>query len=131
MRSCAHSYPTVLNAVDRPDILFRINTVLLVANVQINVSLTHAYGWYSAAIATLAALCLSLIISYSALLTLVGGIQTPMSEMFKQIFSAMIMATVVFLSKSQFSGDIYHTVGVVFVGVVLYSVCLLYLSSDI
>jgi O-antigen/teichoic acid export membrane protein len=131
VESYGHSYLTVLNAVDRPDISFRINAVLVVANVGLNIILIYAYGWYGAAIATLVASCLSLILSYAALSALMDGIQTPISEVFKQIFSATVMAIVIFLLKSRFSGNIYHTIGIVFVGVVLYFGCLLYISSDI
>ncbi|GAB3028928.1 oligosaccharide flippase family protein [Natronobiforma cellulositropha] len=41
-----------LNAIDRPDLAFRVNTTFIVANVVFNVALVYAFGWIGAAVAT-------------------------------------------------------------------------------
>ncbi len=56
-----------LNAIERPDIAFRVNLVFVCANIGLNVILVWLYGWVGAAIATAAAALLGCVIAYFAL----------------------------------------------------------------
>ncbi|WP_254840520.1 lipopolysaccharide biosynthesis protein [Natronomonas marina] len=87
-----------LNALDRPDIAFRVNLVFIVSNVLLNVVLVVAIGFLGAAIATAISATLGLTLSYLALRSL-ASFRVPVGEIGRQVAAAAAMGVVVALGR--------------------------------
>lgn len=83
-----------LNALDHPDIAFRINIVFIVTNAILNVVLILWIGWVGAAIATVLSACVGLVLSYRSLRQLVD-FEVPVGELSRQFVTALLMAGLV------------------------------------
>ncbi len=81
---------TALNAVDRPDLAFRINLAFIAINAVLNVLLVWRIGWTGAAIATAISAGIGLALAYAAL-TDVLAFRTPIREIGRQWVSAGLM----------------------------------------
>lgn len=86
---------TSLNAVDRPDIAFRVNVVLVGFNALANVALVLAIGWVGAAIATALSAALGTVLAYKGLRNLVE-FSTPYLDISRQIGAALVMGVAVY-----------------------------------
>lgn len=84
-------FTSAINGIDRPDLAFRINLVLIASNVFLNLILIPIIGWYGAAIATAVSTALSLVLGYYFLMELIGGISLPVKELSKQFISGIVM----------------------------------------
>ncbi len=84
-----------LNAINEPDVAFRINLVFVAANVVLNVALVSLYGWIGAAVGTATAALISLVIAYYALTGFVA-FPIPWGELARQLLAALVMAGVLF-----------------------------------
>jgi O-antigen/teichoic acid export membrane protein len=87
-------YTTTLNAVDRPDLAFRVNVVFIVANVVLNVILIYLHGWIGAAVATAGSVGSSLLLAHYYLSRVVD-FEVPVAELGKQWFAAGVMGGLV------------------------------------
>lgn len=85
----------VVNAVDRPDLAFRVNVAFVLLNGVLNLGLVWAIGWYGAAIATAASATLRLVLGYVAVRRVVGVPSVPYREIVHQAGAALGMALVV------------------------------------
>lgn len=92
-------FTTTLNAIDRPDLSFRVNAVFILGNVVLNVSLIPFYGVVGAAVATAASVGISLGIAYILLSSQVE-FSIPTREIAKQWVAASIMGVVVYVALS-------------------------------
>ncbi|WP_136602534.1 flippase [Salinigranum halophilum] len=86
---------TSLNAIDRPDRSFRVNAVFIAVNLALNVALVVSLGWVGAAIATLVAALVGLVLSYYYLSAVVR-FEVPLGEISRQVAAAAVMAVVVY-----------------------------------
>jgi O-antigen/teichoic acid export membrane protein len=86
---------TTLNAVDRPDLSFRVNGLFLVANLALNVLLVYRYGWVGAAVATGLSALLSLVAGVGYLRSIVA-FDLPVAELARQVGAAAVMGVVVY-----------------------------------
>lgn len=84
-----------LNAIDRPDLSFRVNAVFVAGNISFNIVLIYLYGWIGAAIATAGSTAISLILSYYYLSSIIS-FGLPIEEILRQGFAATVMAIVVY-----------------------------------
>lgn len=84
-----------LNAIDRPDLSFRVNAVFVAGNISFNIVLIYLYGWIGAAIATAGSTAISLILSYYYLSSIIS-FGLPIAEILRQGFAATVMAIVVY-----------------------------------
>lgn len=121
----------VVNAVDRPDIAFRINVAFVVLNLVLNVVLVSTFGWIGAAVATLVSAGVAAGLSYLALRAVAGPPDIPVREFGVQILASGMMAAAVLALQEFVPRSQYVTVGLVFVGVGVYTACLLGLSSRV
>lgn len=122
----------VINGIDRPDIAFRINLVFIVLNVSLNVALVYTYGWFGAAVATILSSLAMLVLSYRAVLQLIGRPALPIAGIGQQLLSAVIMAAAILVIGDALPvQNPYVTVGLVGGGAVLYGLVLYLLSSRI
>lgn len=85
---------TALNAIDRPDLSFRVNLVFVVVNLCLNVILVLTVGWIGAALATVVSAIIGLILAFWYLHQLVA-FQIPYVELGQQLTAALIMAAIV------------------------------------
>lgn len=120
---------TLLDAVDRPDLTFRINGVFVVVNLVLNVVLTSQYGWYGAAAATTTSAATGLILGYYYARKIVEVV-VPVAVVGKQVFAAGVMALVVYASRLLFGDSLLIVVVLVVVGASVYFTVLLAISQE-
>lgn len=84
-----------LNAVDRPDLAFRVNVVFVAVNLVLNVILIYMYSWVGAAIATAISVAVSLALAYYHVDALIN-FKAPVGEIAKQWLASSVMAVVVY-----------------------------------
>lgn len=124
-----------LNAIDRPDLSFRVNAVFVGMNLTANVALVSLYGWLGAAVATATSVAVSLVIAYYYLSTIVA-FSVPVGEIARQWIAALLMALVVYAGLAventrHLIGHNFATVLVlVALGAGLYFLVLLVLSAQ-
>ncbi len=126
-------FMNALNAVDRPDLAFRINAVFIAANVVLNVALIATIGFVGAAIATAISAGLGLALSFGALRSIVT-FPVPTGEVARQFLAAIAMSAVVYAGLLTFAMiEITHNVAIVLtlvaVGAGVYFLALLGISA--
>lgn len=84
-----------LNAIDRPDLSFRVNAAFVTTNILLNLTLIYIYGWIGAAVATGGSAMISLVLSYNYLSKIIS-FELPGIEILRQVSSAVIMSIVVY-----------------------------------
>ena len=84
-----------LNAIDRPDLAFRVNAVFVGANVSLNVVLIYLYGWIGAAVATATSVAVSLVLAYLHVDAIID-FDPPVGEIARQWAAGAVMAVVVY-----------------------------------
>lgn len=84
-----------LNAVDRPDLSFRVNVLFVISNVVFNLILIYQYSWIGAAIATLLSVSLSLALGFVYLREMLE-FTVPWRALQHQTLSAVSMGLVVY-----------------------------------
>ena len=84
-----------LNAIDRPDLSFRVNAVFVAGNISFNIVLIYLYGWIGAAIATASSTAISLLFSYYYTTKMIS-FELPKAEILRQGLAAAAMAVVVY-----------------------------------
>jgi O-antigen/teichoic acid export membrane protein len=89
-------FTTTLNAIDRPDLSFRVNAVFIIGNVVLNMSIIPFYDIIGAAAATAASVAISLGVAY-VLLSSQIDFSVPVQEIAKQWVSAGVMGVIVFI----------------------------------
>lgn len=120
-----------INAVDRPDLGFRINAAFIAANLVLNLSLIPIFGWYGAAVATALSSVLALLLSYYYAETVLDGVTIPASELgFETIASIGMMGIVYALSRIVPINE-FTTIALVAIGAGVYLVVILGISVRI
>jgi O-antigen/teichoic acid export membrane protein len=89
-----HSYEVVfgqvINALDRPDLMFRTNTVFIVLNVVLNFVAIAAVGWIGAAFATTTAMVIRTVMSYHYIRSILD-FTVPKKEIALEVLAAVVM----------------------------------------
>lgn len=124
-----------LNAVDRPDLAFRVNVVFVAANLVLNVVLIYTYSWVGAAVATAISVAVSLALAYHHVDALIY-FNTPVGEIAKQWLAGGVMAAIVY--GGLWTERTYRVIGhnftivllLVLLGAAVYFVVLLGLSRE-
>lgn len=124
-----------LNAIDRPEIAFRVNLVFIVANLMFNLGLIYLYGVLGAAVATGLAVFISLVLAYLSLRQILD-FTVPYAEIARQWIAALLMGAVVYgglwiESTYRLLGHNFATVLIlVGIGAVVYFLALLAISGQ-
>jgi O-antigen/teichoic acid export membrane protein len=84
-----------LNAIDRPELSFRVNLWFAVLNISFNIVFIYWYGWVGAAIATATSVGISLVIAYVYASQIIA-FAVPVREITKQLAAALLMGAVVY-----------------------------------
>ena len=122
---------SAINALDRPDIAFRINALFVATNMTLNVAFVITFGWYGAAVATLLSGFLTLLLSYRAITQLIGTPSVPVGEITRQVAAGILMVGVVLVADTFFPQSHYATIGLVLIGIAVYILSLLGLSPRV
>jgi len=120
-----------INAIDRPDVAFRINLVYVAANVSLNLLLVTLFGWYGAAAATALASLVSVAFAGYALTRIIGPPDVPFGELARQVAAAAVMLGVVFGLQELFPGTLRWTLLVIAIGGGIYGVVLFAISERV
>jgi len=121
----------VLNAIDRPDRAFRVNTLFIGLNAVLNVALIWTIGWYGAALATALSSSLRAVAGYRAVTDIVGAISVPGRTIGMEVAAAAVMGALVYPVVPLVPHTRLGTVVLVSFGAVVYAVCLLGLSTRV
>lgn len=123
-------FKNTINAIDKPEIGFRINAVVLGSNIILNLSLIPIFGWYGAAIGTASSATIGMFVGYYWVNQSIR-INIPYREIGLQIAASLVMILAVAgLSQVLGSGRI-ETVVIVFLAAGVYSAVLLTLSTTV
>jgi len=118
-----------VDAVDRPDLTFRINAIFVVLNVILNVLLIWQFGWYGAAVATTISAGVGLGLGYYYAKTIIE-VSIPVGEIAKQLVAACIMGFIVYSGRLLFGESLATVIGLVVLGAAVYFSALLSLSTN-
>lgn len=89
---------STLDALDYPEVAFRVNLVFVTVNLVLNVALVSLFGWFGAAVATGIAACIGLVLSFRALRSLIE-FDLPLREFTNQLLAAIVMGGIVWVSE--------------------------------
>ncbi len=125
-----------LNAIDRPDLAFRINAIFISVNILLNFILVWQIGWTGAAIATASSAAVGLLLSYYYSKQHIA-FTFPIGELLQQFVSAILMGVIVYIimvfAESNFNlGNESNTVFVVIlvgIGAIAYFVAYTLIST--
>lgn len=84
-----------LNAINRPNLAFRVNAVFVIVNLTFNMIFIYFYGWIGAAIATATSVAISLVLAYRHVAKIID-FELPAIEIVKQWVAAFVMAIAVY-----------------------------------
>ncbi len=124
-----------LNAVNHPELAFRVNIVFVGSNLSLNVVLVYLYGWIGAAIATTVSVAISLALAYWHVNSVIE-FNLPVDEISKQWFAAILMSGVVYggLWIESTYRILHHNVATVLllvgIGASVYLICLFGISAE-
>jgi O-antigen/teichoic acid export membrane protein len=122
---------SVANAVDRPDVAFRVNVVFVATNLTLNVALISQFGWQGAAAATAISGGVVFVLGYWAIAALIGRPDVPWAELATQVVAAVLMTGVVVTVRQVLPQNHYVTLLVVGIGAGVYAAALVALSTRI
>lgn len=135
--SLFHSYQTqfvnTMDALDRPDLSFKVNVFFISTNMLMNFVLVYLYGWIGAAVATLSSVILSMVVAYK-LLTDILSFSLPISIIFNQMLGSVVMggilyAFVLILERSGFNTlRLFSVLSILVLGVLAYILSILIIS---
>lgn len=120
-----------INAIDRPDVAFRVNLAYVAANISLNVGLIALFGWYGAAAATALAALTSLVLGGYALGRIIGSPDVPYRELGAQTIAAAVMLGAVVSLQRAVPETLAWTFAVVGAGAAVYVVVLVGISTRI
>ncbi|MFB6308025.1 MAG: lipopolysaccharide biosynthesis protein, partial [Haloarculaceae archaeon] len=122
---------SVINAIDSPDVAFRVNTLFIAVNAALNVVLIWQIGWFGAAIATAVSSWLRMLAGYRSLVALVGPLSIPTGAIGREVFAAAVMAGVVVPVADVAPYGRVWTLAIVGLGATVYTLVLLVVSQRI
>lgn len=120
---------TTLDAMNRPELTFRINAVFVAANLVLNIVLTSQYGWYGAAVATTVSAAIGLGLGYYYARQIIDVV-VPVAVVVKQLFAAGVMTLIVYGSRLLFGDSLPVVIVLVTVGASVYFIMLLAVSQE-
>ncbi|MFQ3294654.1 MAG: O-antigen/teichoic acid export membrane protein [Natrialbaceae archaeon] len=120
---------SALNALDRPDVTYRVNLGFIVLNVVLNVALIWQFGWFGAAVATFLSAALRGTWSLGALSREIGPPDVPLKHVGYEVVAALGMGVAIVPIAAWAPGTRLWTVVVVLAGATIYVTILLALSS--
>jgi len=118
-----------INAIDHPDVAFRVHFAYVVANISLNFVLITLFGWYGAAFATALASLANVLLAGYAVSSLIGRPAVPVGELGRQLVASLVMFTVVAGAWRFVPRTLAWAFGLVTVGGAVYGTVILGLSA--
>lgn len=97
-----------MDALNRPELSFRVNSIFVVMNISLNFALVYLYGWVGAAFATLFSTAVASAVSFRILSNILK-FSFPYRKTLAQVSSAVIMGVVVHLFVQVLSRTGFNT----------------------
>lgn len=116
-----------LNSIDRPDLAFRSNGVLLSANIILNITLIFLFGWIGAAVATTLSILASLIVGYRYLTQQIT-LDMPLLMIGKEWFAGLIMGGLVYFGLHLYRQKVSSPNNILIVLILVTSGAIIYFS---
>jgi len=124
----ASQFLNIINAINRPDVAFRVNGAFIIVNMTLNITLIWQIGWYGAAIATAVSTAVRTTGGYIALRRIFDSINVPLGEIARQVLASVVMAVVIWPIIGRIPSGRLGTLWLVGIGATVYGVVLLTLS---
>jgi O-antigen/teichoic acid export membrane protein len=124
-------FKNTLNAIDRPDLGFRINAAFVLTNLTLNLFLIPVFGWFGAAVATSLSSVLVLILSYYYVDRILSSFVVPTREVGNEIAASVVMIVPVYALTRVIPAGEVTTVAIVFLGATVYTIVILGISPRI
>jgi len=121
---------SVINALDRPDVAYRVNLFFIIASIVLTTTLVFLFGWYGAAVATVSASVFRTILGYRALVGELESVPIPLAQIGRQLFAAAVMAVIIASISPFVPASRFWTIVLILAGAGIY-VGVLLLISDI
>lgn len=125
-----HQFVNALNAIDRPDLAFRVEGVFVVTNLVLNLGLVFLYGWLGAAAGTGISAVLATVLAYRALASQID-FALPLGDIVRQVLASAGMGVVIVLGSLTLPGTLPVSIALVFLGAAVYGVFILALSRTL
>lgn len=122
---------STINAIDRPDVTFRVNLGYVAINISLNIIFIIAFGWYGAAVATALTALASVVFAGYALTSIIGRISVPVGELIRQLTASVIMFGVISVIQTILPRTLYWTVVLTGIGAGVYVIVLLSISRRV
>lgn len=90
IQSYQKQFTNTLNAIDQPDLAFKVNLLFIISNLILNAVLIYLYGWIGAATATAGSVAVSLCLSYYYVSSMID-FAIPTGKLLQQWIAAGIM----------------------------------------
>jgi len=98
--SLFHSYQkqfvSTMDALNRPELSFKVNIFFVTTNMAMNIVLVYLYGWVGAAVATLASVTMTMIVAYQLLKNILS-FSIPTNIIFNQILGSLVMGMILYV----------------------------------
>lgn len=127
----ASQFLNVINAIDRPDVAYRVNLGFILVNLVLNVVLVWQFGWTGAAVATAVASGLRATIGFRSLSNIMGPPSIPIKEIGLETSAAILMGVVVFVARPYAPHRRAGTLMLVALGAIVYVITLLTISTRV
>ena len=122
---------SAINAIDRPEVVFRISAAFILLNVVLNVGLIWQFGWQGAAAATALSSAGLFVAGFVAITRLIGRPSLPWRSFGAQVAAALGMGVVLFGLRESVPAGHYWTVALVVTSAIVYTVLLVVLSTRV
>jgi O-antigen/teichoic acid export membrane protein len=122
-------FVSALNAVDRPDVTYRINLLFIGLNLVLNVGLVWQFGWYGAAVATAVSATVRSVLAIWRVNEFIGRPAVPVRAIGWEVVASAGMAVALWLVLPFAPGSRAFTVVLVLFGAGVYATLLVALSS--
>jgi O-antigen/teichoic acid export membrane protein len=119
-----------MNAIDRPDVAFRIDFLFIVTNISLNLVLVWQFGWIGAAVGTFASAFIALAVGYVSVNALLP-LSIPVREIGNQLLAALGMGVVVGFGRYLLADTVSIGILLVAVGGMIYFLLLFALSEQL
>lgn len=122
---------SAINAIDRPEVVFRISAAFILLNVVLNVTFIWQFGWEGAAAATFLSSTGLFFAGFAAISRLIGRPSLPWKSFGAQIGAALGMGVALLGLRGVIPAGHYWTVGLVFASAIVYTVLLIGFSTRV
>ena len=120
-------FTITLDAINRPDVSFRINVAFLAINLTGNVALVYLFGWVGAAVASAVAAGIGHVVGYREIQNTLP-FDVPRGELLKQWVAAGVMGAVVYVGRAVLGDAIRVVLPLIALGGVVYFAVLMGIS---